>query len=239
MSNRITQDMKYRQFLMQYEDKYGVQSACKKYNKSRSYICFWRKRQNRTEEFLSCHFRRADGYSRTVEDLYRCMRREELIKPSATKKKHQAKPSEKMTHLGERIQIDVKVVPRHCITDNELRLYQYTAIDEYSRYRILGAYLEQTADFLRKAVHAFARKGIKVECSFVLSAFCKLRLFLYPFQFAQLNSPFSPYAKQYIHSLSIVAEYFIILPHIFYCNCSFSFSIYQPPKKLAIFKPNL
>ena len=73
-----------------------------------------------------------------------------------------------MTHPGERVQIDVKVVPRRCIADKELRLYQYTAIDEYSRYRILGAYPEQStyssADFLRKVVSAFSRKGIKVEC---------------------------------------------------------------------------
>ena len=108
------------------------------------------------------------GYSRTVEGLYRCMRREGLITPSTAKKKHQSKPYEKMTHPGERIQIDVKVVPRRCIADKELRLYQYTAIDEYSRYRILGAYPEQStyssADFLKKVVRAFSLKGIKVEC---------------------------------------------------------------------------
>ena len=52
------------------------------------------------------------GYSRTVESLYRCMRREGLIKPSIAKKKDPAKPYQKMTHPGERVQIDVKVVPR-------------------------------------------------------------------------------------------------------------------------------
>ena len=35
-----------------------------------------------------------------------------------------------MTYPGQRIQVDVKVVPRRCIADPELRLYQYTAIDE-------------------------------------------------------------------------------------------------------------
>ena len=84
------------------------------------------------------------------------------------KKKHPSKPYEAMDYPGQRIQIDVKVVPRHCIADPELRLYQYTAIDEYSRFRILGAYSEQStfssADFLRKVVAAFARKGVSVEC---------------------------------------------------------------------------
>lgn len=90
------------------------------------------------------------------------------MKPSTAKKKHQAKPYEKMTYPGERIQIDVKVVPRCCLTDKGLRLYQYTAIDKYSRYRILGAHSQQStyssADFLQKVVRAFARKGIRAEC---------------------------------------------------------------------------
>ncbi len=73
-----------------------------------------------------------------------------------------------MERPGERVQIDVKVAPRSCIAAPGLKLYQYTAIDEYSRYRVLGAYEEQStyssADFLRKVIAAFKRKGIKVEC---------------------------------------------------------------------------
>lgn len=204
MSNSITQDMKYRQSLMKYAEKYGVKRASRKYNKGRSYIYFWRSRWDGTIESLACQSRRPHshpkqhteeelklirnmrrrnpklgltelwhrlkqrGYARTVESLFRCMRREGLIQAQTTKKKHQAKPYEQMTHPGERIQIDVKVVLRRCIADKELRLYQYTAIDEYSRYRILGAYPEQStyssADFLKKVVSAFARKGVKVEC---------------------------------------------------------------------------
>ena len=202
MSNSITQDMKYRQSLMKYAEKYGVSRASRKYNKGRSYIYFWRSRWDGTVESLGCQSRRPHshpkqhteeelklirdmrrrnpklgltelwyrlkkrGYSRTVESLFRCMRREGLIKPTTVKKKRQSKPYEKMTHPGERVQIDVKVVPRRCIADKELRLYQYTAIDEYSRYRILGAYPEQStyssADFLRKVVSAFSRKGINI-----------------------------------------------------------------------------
>ena len=37
--NSITQDMKYRQSLLTYAQKYGVSRASRKYNKSRSYIC--------------------------------------------------------------------------------------------------------------------------------------------------------------------------------------------------------
>ena len=107
------------------------------------------------------------GYSRCLESLWRVLKREGLI---AVKEKepYTPKPYQQMTHPGERVQIDVKVVPRKCIADPELKLFQYTAIDEYSRYRILGAYPEQTTfssyQFLLRVVAEFKKKGIKVEC---------------------------------------------------------------------------
>ena len=44
MSKSRTQDMAYRQSLMKYTEKYGVSRASRKYNKSRSYIYFWKQR---------------------------------------------------------------------------------------------------------------------------------------------------------------------------------------------------
>lgn len=108
------------------------------------------------------------GYRRCPESLFRVMRRLGMFPETKPKKKYKPKPYEKMTHPGERVQIDVKVVPRRCIADPELRLFQYTAIDEYSRLRFLGAYTEQStyssADFLKKTVQWFARRGVHVEC---------------------------------------------------------------------------
>ena len=204
MSNSITQDMKYRQSLLKFADKYGVSRASRKYNKSRSYIYFWKSRWDGTLESLACQSRRPlrhpnqhteeeltlihnmrkrnpklgitelwyrmkkRGYSRTVESLYRVMRREGLLPDKPVKKPRKSKPYEQMTHPGQRIQIDVKVVPRRCISDPELRLFQYTAIDEYSRFRVLGAYPEQStfssAEFLKKVVSVFAKKGVRIEC---------------------------------------------------------------------------
>ena len=204
MSNSITQDMKFRQSLMKYAEKYGVSRASRKYNKGRSYIYFWRSRWDGTVESLACQSRRPHshprhhseqelklihdmrrrnpnlgvvelwarmrkrGYTRCVESLWRVLRREGLTAKEKPRKKYKPKPYEQMQYPGQRIQIDVKVVPRSCMADPELKLYQYTAIDEYSRYRILGAYPEQStyssSNFLRKVVAAFARKGVKVEC---------------------------------------------------------------------------
>ena len=115
---------------------------------------------------LWCRLRKR-GYSRCIESLYRVLKREGLVKVKK-KDSYKPKPYQQMTHPGERIQIDVKVVPRKCIADPELRLFQYTAIDEYSRYRVLGAYPEQSTysstEFLKKVVLEFTRKGIEVEC---------------------------------------------------------------------------
>ena len=204
MSKSITQDMAYRQSLMKYAEKYGVSRASRKYNKSRSYIYFWRVRWDGSVQSLACQSRRPHshpkqhteaelklirdmrrrnpglglvelwhrlklrGYTRRPESLFRVMRKLGMFPQEKKKKAYTPKPYQQMTRPGERIQVDVKVVPRRCITDPELRLFQYTAIDEFSRLRFLAAYPEQStyssADFLKRLVKWYARKGIQVEC---------------------------------------------------------------------------
>ena len=204
MSNSITQDMRYRQSLMQYAQKYGVSRASRKYNKSRSYIYFWKARWDGSVQSLACQSRRPHhhpnqhtqeelklicdmrrrnpslgmielwhrlklrGYTRRPESLFRVMRKLGLFPAAEKKKAYKPKPYEQMTYPGQRVQVDVKVVPRRCIADPELRLFQYTAIDEFTRLRFLTAYPEQStfssADFLNKLVQWYARRGIKVKC---------------------------------------------------------------------------
>ena len=55
MRKSITQDMAYRQSLMKYTEKYGVSRASRKYNKSRSYIYFWKQRWDGSVASLACH----------------------------------------------------------------------------------------------------------------------------------------------------------------------------------------
>ena len=108
------------------------------------------------------HRLRKNGYTRRPESLYRVMKK--LGLPP----KRQPKPYEQITHPGERVQIDVKVVLRKCIADPEMKRYQYTAIDEFSRMRFLYGYEEQStyssADFAEHVVKWFKRRVIKVEC---------------------------------------------------------------------------
>lgn len=114
------------------------------------------------------HRLRMRGYTRRPESLFRVMRKLGLFPAKKPKKEYTPKPYKQMTHPGERVQVDVKVVPRRCIANPHLRLFQYTAIDEFSRLRYLASYPEQStyssADFLKKLVKWFARRGIKVEC---------------------------------------------------------------------------
>lgn len=202
--NRVTQDMRYRQSLMKYTERNGVSRASRKYNKCRSYIYFWLKRWDGTQESLACYSRRPHsspnqhteaelklirdlrrrnpqlgmvelwhrlrkrGYTRRPESLFRLMRRLGMFPQPKPKKKYAPKPYEQMLYPGQRLQIDVKVVPKACIAAPDLRLFQYTAIDEFSRLRFLAAYNEQntfsSADFLRKAMAFYNRHGITIEC---------------------------------------------------------------------------
>ncbi len=110
---------------------------------------------------------RSRGYKRCPESLYRVLKRLGDMPSSGKKQSYTPKPYERMTHPGERIQIDVKVVPHRCCPNGQ-KLFQYTAIDEYSRLRYLAAYDEQStyssADFLKKTVAFFKHKGVCVEC---------------------------------------------------------------------------
>ena len=127
------------------------------------------RRRNPTLGMLELwHRLRQRGYTRCPESLFRVLRKLGMFPAEKAKKKYTPKPYEQMTYPGERVQVDVKVVPRKCITDPELRLFQYTAIDEFTRLRFLAAYPEQStyssADFLKRLVKWYARRGIQVEC---------------------------------------------------------------------------
>lgn len=83
---------------------------------------------------------RAAGYTRTIQGLYHVMQRLGIYIKAPSKKKER-EPNEWVTgeYPGEKVQVDVKYVPKKCMS-KELqemgeKFYQYTAIDEYSRLR--------------------------------------------------------------------------------------------------------
>ena len=113
---------------------------------------------------------RARGYQRHYVSLFRLMiRMGWFVRKENPRKDYKAKPYEQMTHPGERVQIDVKWVPRECIVGGKERQFcQYTAIDEFSRMRYLQGFDEANTytsmQFMQEAVLWFKRRGIQIEC---------------------------------------------------------------------------
>ena len=107
------------------------------------------------------------GYSRSITGLYRILRKQDEMAIKPPNPKYIPKPYEKMLYPGQRVQIDVKVVPSACIVGDAEgeKFFQYTAIDEYSRFRYIEAFQEQStyssAIFLEHMLKAFP---FKVEC---------------------------------------------------------------------------
>jgi transposase InsO family protein len=113
---------------------------------------------------------RRAGYSRTVQGLYGIMRRLGIYEKAPSKKK-ESEPIEweEITYPGQKVQIDVKYVPRKCMSVDlqreKIRYYQYTAIDEYTRKRIIWHVEEQStytsSEFVKKVIRSFP---FKIKC---------------------------------------------------------------------------
>lgn len=107
------------------------------------------------------------GYKRTIPGLYRFLKKQGLTAVKPPNPKYIPKPYEQMDHPGQRIQIDVKFVPSVCLVNDAKgkRFYQYTAIDEYSRWRFVEAFEEHSSYssmlFLDHLVKAFP---FPIEC---------------------------------------------------------------------------
>ena len=110
------------------------------------------------------------GYTRSITGLYRVLRRRGMPRKKLPNPKYIPKPYEQMIYPGQRIQIDVKHVPAACLAGDlkGKKIYQYTAIDEYTRYRYLEGFKENStyssAVFVDHVIEHFARKGIRIEC---------------------------------------------------------------------------
>ncbi len=110
---------------------------------------------------------RQRGYSRSITGLYRVLQRQGQMAVKPPNPKYVPKPYEPMYYPGQRVQVDVKFVPASCLVGDAKgeKFYQYTAIDEYSRFRYLEAFSEHSTYsskvFLEHMLKAFK---FKVEC---------------------------------------------------------------------------
>lgn len=118
-------------------------------NKKLGLMCLW------------IRLKMSHGYSRTLSALYRLLRRLGVMDAPRKRRPRKPKPYEPILVPGERIQIDVKHVPKSCLVGavSGKRLYQYTAIDECTRWRYIAVYDElstyNSVKFLHELIERF------------------------------------------------------------------------------------
>ena len=110
---------------------------------------------------------RQRGYTRSITGLYRVLRRQGEMAVKPPNPKYIPKPYEQMQYPGQRVQVDVKFVPAVCLVGEAKgkKFYQYTAIDEYSRFRYIEGFEEHStyssAVFIEHLIKAFK---FPIEC---------------------------------------------------------------------------
>lgn len=96
-----------------------------------------------------------DGYTRSYGGFKRIATKLKAAKPVRKKAKKKPKPYKRVDSPGQKIQIDVKYVPKYCVTDGN-KYYQYTAVDECTRWTYREMYDEHSTysskDFLDKLI---------------------------------------------------------------------------------------
>lgn len=136
------------------EDEIKLIRDMRRRNPNAGLVVFWVKLRQR-------------GYTRSITGLYRILMKLGESRKTLPNPKYIPKPYEKMYYPGQRIQIDVKFVPASCIVGDAQgeKFYQYTAIDEYSRFRYIEAFKEHSSYsstvFLENMLKAFP---FPVEC---------------------------------------------------------------------------
>lgn len=204
MKTSITEEMKFRQTVVEYAIKYNNNArAARRYKTSRQQVQRWRKKYDGTVQSLANKSRRPHkhpkqhtekeikliqtkyqrhkheglaqvyrksidaGYKRSYESMCRQIKKfknyEKPKKISYPKSKYEPL---KGKYPGEYVQIDVKYVPVECIgfQSNYDRYYQITAIDLYSRKRVLKLVNEHSSYETSKMLKTLEKEfGFKIK----------------------------------------------------------------------------
>lgn len=101
---------------------------------------------------------REKGYSRSYKSMLRAITRLNLKQEEPRRKGYKAKPYQRAEYPGQKVQVDVKYVPWYCVSNGQ-KYYQYTAIDECTRYCFREIYDEHSTysslDFLKRLIQYF------------------------------------------------------------------------------------
>ena len=204
MKISITEEMRFRQRVVEYAIKHGNNAkAARRYDTSRQQVQRWRKKYDGTVQSLANNSRRPhshprqhtekeikllkkkyryhrheglaqvyrkcrdSGYKRSYESMCKQLKKlKEYVKPKKISyPKSKYKPL-KGRYPGEFVEIDVKYVPLKCIgfRSSYERYYQITAIDLYSRKRVLKLVNEHSTYETSKMLKSLERDfGFKIR----------------------------------------------------------------------------
>ena len=101
---------------------------------------------------------RKQGYTRPYKSMVRALKRLVVAEEITKRNKYNPKPYKRADYPGQKVQVDVKFVPSYCVANGQ-KYYQYTAIDECTRYCFREMYDEHSTysslDFLKKLIEYF------------------------------------------------------------------------------------
>ena len=126
------------------------------------------KRYNWQDYILAYQGAKERGYTRSFGCFTKTVRKLYEDKPGRSKKKRKNKPYQRAEYPGQKVQVDVKYVPSNCVTDGR-KYYQYTAVDECTRWTYRYMYDEHSThssiQFLHQLVKAcpFQIKKIQTD----------------------------------------------------------------------------
>jgi len=132
----------------------------------------WHKNKKFGLDYLYGKLKRKYNYTRCRETAYNVLRREGLLyKPKKKPRKRSNKPYNGATVPGEKMQMDVKYVPKECLPqtlqENGIKYYQWTIIDEATSLRFLYWYDSKeganSVDFVKRAARYFPFKIKKIQ----------------------------------------------------------------------------
>ena len=126
------------------------------------------KRNKWRDIILAYQGARERGYKRSFGCFSKTVRKLQEQKAWKARKKRTNKPYQRADYPGKKVQVDVKYVPSECVTDGN-KYYQYTAVDECTRWTYRCMYAEHSThssiQFLHQLVKAcpFQIKRIQTD----------------------------------------------------------------------------
>jgi len=110
------------------------------------------------DHILAYQGARERGYTRCFGCFTKTVRKLLDQKPKRTKKKRKNKPYQRADYPGQKVQVDVKYVPSNCVTDGR-KYYQYTAVDECSRWTYRYMYDEHSTESSIQFLHRLVKEA--------------------------------------------------------------------------------